>query len=144
MLTFTLYWNSLLIFSFVHCCCPCVLYLCIFTSMIWNHYTEGRFFARVRKGISCYHKFLYFCQFSFINDGEMELLFNSWNILFMPSQCRSMTVMSFPHNLILIVKMENIYHLMLIGASVIFTHFTGTLMTMSAVLLHILWLYCVC
>lgn len=56
-----------------------------------------------------------------------SFLTNPWdsNLLFMPIQCRLMTDMSFPHNLILIVRMENIYHLMLIGVSAIFTHFTG-------------------
>lgn len=44
-----------------------------------------------------------------------------------------MTVMSFPYNLILIVRMGNIYHLMLIGVSAIFTHFTGNVMVVHVV-----------
>lgn len=43
-----------------------------------------------------------------------------------------MTVMSFPYNLILIVMMENIFHLMLIELSAIFTHFTGNVALMAA------------
>lgn len=46
---------------------------------------------------------------------------------------RLMTVMSFPYNLILIVRMGNIYHLMLIGVSAIFTHFTGNVMVVPVV-----------
>jgi hypothetical protein len=41
--------------------------------------------------------------------------------------------MSFHCNLILIVTMENIYHLMLIGMSAIFTHFIGDILSVSAV-----------
>jgi len=47
--------------------------------------------------------------------------------------CRLMIVMSFHCNLILIVTMENIYHLMLIGMSEIFTHFIGNILSVSAV-----------
>ena len=64
----------------------------------------------------------------------LNSLFRKWKFnFFLLLPCRLMTAMSFPCNLTLIVRMENIYHLMLIGMSAIFTHFIGNVVVMTAV-----------
>lgn len=72
----------------------------------------------------------------FTFDEGIELLYRIYTWKFEFScflSCRLMIVMSFRCNLILIETMENIYHLMLIGMSAIFTHFIGNISSVSAV-----------
>ena len=64
-----------------------------------------------------------FCHVLCFN-GELALSLEA-KISFYALICRLMTVMNSPCNLILIVRMANIYRLMLIGVSAISTHFIG-------------------
>ena len=112
----------------------CVCMYLKFMYVIWNNHLKEYFLL---EGSQALLSFIFQSMGSssllmeWLNSLFYILKFNFFFLLLLP--CRLMTVMSFPCNLTLIVRMENIYHLTLIGMSAIFTHFIGNVVVVASV-----------
>jgi len=100
-----------------------------FVYIIWNNHLKEYFLLERSWALL---SFTYLSMRSSLME-MVKLSFQYMEVyLFFLLPCRLMTVMSFPCNSTLIVRMENIYHPRLIGMSAIFTHFIGNVVVMAA------------